>query len=119
MWDPLGVGSLLGQDPSGFAAGLAWSSTAQGGSGAPASTVTVGAYHALANTTRLSLLSAANGSTNLTTAGEFLLSAPPLLALKLFGNAPVYLLSVAGFAAVGLGGIFVYRRRDRRLRDSL
>jgi hypothetical protein len=119
VWDPNGVASLIGRDPSGFAAGLAWSDTAQGSTGSATGSIVVGAYHALANTTRLSLLSAANGSSNLTTAGEFLLSAPPLAPLKLVGDAPVYLLSAVGFAAVGLGGIVVYRRRDRRLRESL
>lgn len=118
QWDPPGVDGVVGQDPSGFAAAFAWSASANV-SGMSAVTVTPAAYHALANTTRISLVTPAAGASNVTTTGQLFLAAPGLPSLVLVGDPLAYAGGSALFAVLASVGLLAYRRHDRRQREEL
>ncbi|MGI0151788.1 MAG: hypothetical protein ACREC5_07620, partial [Thermoplasmata archaeon] len=94
--------------------------TGAGSSASPWQAETSGAFYAGPSTARLTLAAPANGSENVTGAGHLVIAAPLLATSKLLRGEPtVYAASAAAAALLAGGAIAVYRRHDRRLRESL
>jgi hypothetical protein len=114
-----GINSVQGNDAQGPASEVRWSPTAR--AGATTVPASMCAYYAAPGTSRIAVATESRGATTVTESGSFSLLAPippPIVAL-VRGNPPVYAGALALFAAAAVGGVVVYRLRDRRLRERL
>lgn len=112
--------ALKGSGPGGSEALVSWS-TAVGGSAAPSTPVTAGAYLEQPGTSELVVAAAADGAGAISGSTLFLLwpGAVANVLAPLVGDLPIYG-GAAGLFAVAAGvGIFASRRRDRTIAREL
>ncbi len=112
------LSALQEVDSAGPAAWVGWGANVLGANGTTAP-VDAGAYHEESNSTSLVIASPAGGSSAVTGTTIFLLTFPVGAVGTIVGFPLVYGAVGAASAAVAVGGIAGYRRRDRALRQRL
>ncbi len=120
LWNSPTLTSVLGEDRQGLTAGLAWGTT-QSATGVGPEPVSAGTYYAEPNLDRVTLASSAQGASNVTSDARLALALPPSLAgvPKVLGNPWAFGVASVVFAAVAMGAIVAYRRREERIREQL
>ncbi len=112
--------SVEGDNGTAPVAALAWDPLANltGGRSVP---YTVGAYSPVAGTAEVMLGAVADGSAAVSGSARFALVTPvlPALPVLLHGEGLVYGGTLLAVLAVGSVGVVAYRRRDRRIRETL
>ncbi|MCI4339737.1 MAG: hypothetical protein L3J73_00500 [Thermoplasmata archaeon] len=118
-WDPT-IHSVVAQEPGGDSAALAWTPTATlaGGSG---TSLVVGTFAPTNTSAEVVLGASAGGSPSVSGALQFSLFTPalPMPPAVLRGSTLPYVAAVIASGALAGLGVLWYRRRDRRMRDSL
>lgn len=120
LWSSPSLGSLVGATPSGLTAAFDWASTTNV-SPVTARPTVASAYYQAPGVARMAVVSPAAGSSNVTTMGRFLVSAPSPLPLPelVRGDLLPYAAAAGLFGALALGSVVLYRRRERRLAEEL
>jgi hypothetical protein len=124
VWNSTHLGGIFATAPGGPTASFTWSAT-ENLSGAGPSPITAGAFYDGPGSAQITIVAPAAGSENVTAGGHLLLATTPVLPSILPSPAVLradpFLVgaAVAVFAGAGLGGVLLYRRHDRRVRESL
>ncbi|MCI4364206.1 MAG: hypothetical protein L3K13_07945, partial [Thermoplasmata archaeon] len=118
VWSTSTTGSVGATGPGGSQVTLSWNSTARASNRSVG--VTSGSFYANSSVDRVTLAAPGKGSSSVNGSARFLLTLPaPLLPRTVSGSAPIYLGALVAASVLAGAGIFLARRRDRRIAGTL
>jgi hypothetical protein len=123
LWNFSRLGGIFATDPGGPTASFTWSN-AENLSGTRPAAITAGTYYSGPGTALITMVAAADGSENVTAGGHLFLSTSGVLQgllppSSIRGSPIAFAGAAVLFVAIVAGGLLLYRRRDRQLRESL